>query len=163
MAGLDRRDICNAVESLLESDSTLYGSTSLINYISDKVTDYEQARVGVDEPYKMYLKAPRKEKIAVRMGNNVDYASVVEYTIVGLKSNPDTALDQIDDIENRIQHLCDNEMWSGGNLTTHFSNNECTIINIEWEGATADTVKEDGGWKVQSEGTIRVEINRIKP
>lgn len=163
MAALTRRDVCNAVEALLEADSTLYGSGALINYITDKITDYDAARVGVDKPYKMFLKAPKREKIAVRMGNNVDYAYTVEYRIEGLQSNPDTALDQIDKVDDRIEHVFDNEMWTGANMSTRYVNTECQIINIEWEGSTADTRKDEGGWKVECEGTVRLEINRIKP
>ena len=163
MAGLDRTNILNAIESLLESDSTLYGQSALINYISDDIVRYESAKVSVDVPYKMYIKAPRREKVDVRMGNNTDYNIFVEYRIEGLKSNPQTAIENIDDIEDRIEHLCDNEMWTGGNLSTHFSNSESSVINIEWESGTCDMKKDEGGWKIESEGTIRVEINRIKP
>ncbi len=163
MAGLTRRDVCNATESLFESDSTLYGSSSLINYISDKITDYEAAKVGIDKPYKMFLKATKREKIAVRMCGNVDYAYTIEYRIEGLKSNPDTAWDQLDKVDDRVEHLCDNEMWTGTCMSANHSNTESKIINIEWEGSTADIRKDEGGWKVECEGTIRLEINRIKP
>lgn len=163
MAGLDRTDVCNAIETLFESDSTLYGTSALINYITDSIVEFENAKVSIDKPYKMYLKAPRREKVDVRMGNNVDYNIYVEYRIEGLRSNPQTAIENIDDIEDRMQHLCDNEMWSGNNLSAYFTNTESTIINVEWENGTADIRKEEGGIKVEAEGTIRVEINRIKP
>jgi hypothetical protein len=163
MSGLDRTSVLNAIESMFESDSTLYGSSSLINYISDNIVDYESAKVGIDKPYKMYLKAPRREKVDVRMSNNVDYNIFVEYRIEGLKSNPQTAIEKIDDIEDRIQHLCDNEMWMGNNLGGHFTNAESSVINIEWESGNADTRIDEGGIKVEAQGTIRVEINRIKP
>lgn len=163
MAGLDRTDICNAIEHMLESDSILYGSSALINYISDNIVDFENAKVGIDKPYKMYLKAPRREKVDVRMSGNVDYNIFVEYRIEGLKSNPQTAIEKIDDIEDRIEHLCDNEMWMGGNLSDHFTNTESSVKNIEWESGNADTRIDEGGIKVEAQGTIRVEINRIKP
>lgn len=162
MASLDRADICNAIESLFESDATLFGPTALINYITDKTVDYDRARVSIDKPYKMFLKAPKREKSDVRMGCNVDYVITVEYRIEGLRADPQVAMDKIDDIDDRIEHLCDNEMWTGLNLSGHFSNAECQVTNLEWEGSTADTRKDDGGWKVESEGTIRVEINRVK-
>jgi len=162
MGSLDRTNICAAIEALLEADTTLYGPSAYINYISDNIVDYENARVGVDKPYKMYIKAPRREKVDVRMCSNVDYNIFVEYRIEGLKSNPQTAIEKIDDIDDRIQHLCDNQMWSGNNLAPYFTNAECTVVNIEWEGSNAYTRKDDGGWKVDAEGTIRVEINRIK-
>jgi hypothetical protein len=163
MAGLDRTDICNAIESLFESDGTLYGSSALINYITDDIVKFQKATVAVDKPYKMYLHAPRREKVDVRMGNNSDYNIFVEYRIEGLRSNPQTAIENIDDIEDRMQHLCDNEMWTGGNLSQHFTNTESSVINIEWESSSADVRHDEGGIKVESEGTIRVEINRIKP
>ena len=163
MAGLDRTSVLNAVEHLFESDSTLYGSSAFINYISDNIVDFENAKVGIDKPYKMYLKAPRRVKVDVRMSNNVDYNIFVEYRIEGLKSNPQTAIEKIDDIEDRIQHLCDNEMWTGGNLSNHFTNTESSVKNIEWESGNADTRIDEGGIKVEAQGTIRVEINRIKP
>ena len=163
MASLTRTNICNAIETLLESDNTLYGSSAYINYITDDIVRFEAAKVGVDKPYKMFLKAPRREKVDVRMGNNVDYNIFVEYRIEGLKSNPQTSYEQLDLIDERIEHDCDNQMWEGTNLSTCFSNSESTVINIEWEGSTCDIRKDEGGYKVECEGTIRVEINRIKP
>ena len=163
MASLTRVNICNAIESLFESDTTLYGPIGYINFITDRFVDFENSRIGIDKPYKMYLKCTRREKIEVRMGKNVDYAFTVLYRIEGLKSNPETAKEQIDIIDERIEHLCDNEMWTGNNLSSHFTNTECTIINIEWEASECDTRKDDGGWKVECEGSIRIEINRVKP
>lgn len=163
MAGLDRTDVLAAMEKLFEADSTLYGSSAYINNITDSIVEFEEAKISIDKPYKMYLKAPRREKVDVRMSGNVDYNIFVEYRIEGLKSNPQTAIENIDDIEDRMQHLCDNEMWQGSNLAAYFTNTESTVINIEWESGTAEVRKDDGGIKVESEGTIRVEINRIKP
>lgn len=163
MASLDRVAICTAIEGLLEADTVLYGSDKLINYITDDVVKYENARIGVDRPYKMFLKAPSKEKIATRMGNNADYAIIVEYRVEGLKSNPQTAYQNIDDIDERVDYLCDNEMWTGNNLSSHFTNSECTVIDIVFGGSNCDVSKDEGGWKVECEGTIRVEINRVKP
>lgn len=163
MASLDRIDICNAVESLLESDSTLYGSGKLINYITDNIVNFRNAKVGVDRSYKMFLSAPTREKINTRMGNNTDYAFTVDYRIEGVQSNPHTAYTNIDDIDERIEYICDNEMWTGNNLSAHFTNSECTIIDINYEGSTCEITDDDGAWKVESEGSIRIEINRIKP
>ena len=163
MASLDRVDVCNAIESLLESDSTLYGSGKLINYITDDVVKFERARIGVDRPFKMFLSAPTREKITARMGKNADYAIIVSYRVEGLKSNPQTSYQSVDDIDERVDYLCDNEMWTGNNLSSHFSNSECTVIDINFEGSTCDVNDDEGGWKVECEGTIRVEINRIKP
>ena len=163
MAGMDRLQCCNAIKALFEADtSVLYGSTKLINYITTDIVKFENAKLGVDQPYKMFLKAPRREKVDVRMSGNVDYNIYVEYRIEGLKANPQTSYTNIDDIDERIEHLCDNEMWEGNNLSSYFTNAEVTIINIEWEGSNADVKKDEGGWKVESEGTIRVEINRVK-
>lgn len=163
MACLDRRDICNAIEALLESDSELYGTTGHLNYITDNIVEYDKARVTIDRPYKMFLKAPIREKIATRMGNNADYAIIVEYRIEGLRSNPQTAVDKIDDIDERIDYLIDNEMWTGNNLSSRFTNSESSVTDINTEGSEADVSKDEGGWKVECEGSIRVEINRIKP
>lgn len=163
MACLDRTDVCAAIEALLEADSELYGASGHLNYITDNIVEFENARVSIDKPYKMYLKAPRRDKIDTRMGNNADYAITVEYRIEGLKSNPQTAIEKIDDIDERIDYLIDNQMWTGNNLSGHFTNSESTIIDMVFEGSEADTRKDEGGWKVECEGTIRVEINRVKP
>lgn len=163
MASLDRVAVCAAIKALFEADSTLYGSGKLINYITADVVKFETARVGVDKSYKMFLKATSREKIAARMGNNADYAITVLYRIEGLQSNPQTAYQNIDDVDERIDYLCDNEMWTGNNLSDHFVNAECTVINIEFQGSDCDVRIDDGGCKVECEGSIRVEINRIKP
>lgn len=164
MASLTRLDICTALQDLLQDDTdNLYGPSKLINYISVKYVEWEKAKVHIDKPYKMYIKAPRKDKVNVRMGNNADYSIVATYRIEGLASDPQTAYERIDDIDERINYLCDYEMHSGNNLSTHFNNTECTVTNIEWEGSDCDTRKDEGGWKVECEGTIRIEINRINP
>lgn len=162
MAGLDRIAVCAALESLFEADHQLYGATKMINYITDDLVKYENARIAVDKPYKMYLFAGRKDKISTRMGLNTDYSFTVTYRIEGLKSDPQTAAQNIDDIDERIDYLCDNEMWNGLNLSSHFTNSESTILNIELISSDLAVRKDTGGFKVECEGSIRLEINRIK-
>lgn len=162
MSSISRTEVCNALEALFEADTTLYGPVALINNITSNMLLYENARVSIDTPYKMFLNATTRSKIAVRASGNVDYSFTINYRIEGLRSNPQTAKENIDAIDERIEYLCDNEMWSGTNLSSQYTNASCTVLNIEWEESNVNMTSDEGGIKVECEGSIVIDINYIK-
>ena len=166
MAGVDRRNVCNALKSLFEADTgTLFGQNKLIKSISTKFKEFESAKVDIGTPYKMYIKASLKEKTEARM-QNADYTITVNYRVEGKTVEIETAVDRLDDIDDRIDYLIDNEMWSGDYLTNYLAVTGNTMINSEWVSSDVDSVLEptEGGgvWRVHCEGVITIEINRLK-
>ena len=167
MAGVDRINICNAYKQLFEADaSILYGQNKLINSISIKFKEFEQAKIDIGTPYKMYIKAPDKEKQEARM-QNADYIITINYRVEGKTIDPETAIERLDDIDERIDYLVDNQMWGGLYLTDYLNVDGNTLVNTEWISSSVDTVMEvtdDGGevWRIHCEGTITAEINRLK-
>jgi len=152
---LTRKDILTAVKSLFEGDSELL---SLVKNFYIDAAEYEKAGVGVDKGYKMFMIASPREKVQDRSQNN-DYRITVYYTIVANKSDPQKGLDNIDKIENRIDYLLSNEMWSGNYLT---SDSDSTVYDIVWESSDAEVRTEEKGLSVLSEGIIQILINRVK-
>ncbi|MBU2177663.1 MAG: hypothetical protein KJ556_21435 [Gammaproteobacteria bacterium] len=166
MASLDRKNIIDAVKALFIADTgTLYGETKLINSISVKQVEFDKAKIDAKTPYKMFLSTPDREKVETRM-QNADYAFTVRYRVEGLTVDPDEAWQKLDDIDERIDYLCDNQMWSGSNLGSYFTNSLSTINDMEFQASTCDVVREPSEkgttWRVHLEGTIRVEVNRTR-
>lgn len=163
MATLDRLDISNAILSLLKSDSTLYGQGKLINKISIRWQDYENAKVDRKNPYQLFLKTPTYEKIQARMQSS-DYMITCEYRGEGRTNNAEDAWQWLDDISERIDYLVDNVMWSGDHLTSHYTNTEATLINIEHTISDQDVIDEGSpsAWRAHLDGIITVEIQRTK-
>lgn len=167
MASLDRKNIVDAVQDLFEADTgTLYGETKLINTISVQQTEFDKAKVSSKTPYKMFLACPDREKVETR-AQNADYAFTVRYRVEGYEVDPDVAWQKLDDIDERIDYLCDNQMWSGSNLTSYYTNTVSTILDMEFESSTCDVVREQGAgegtvWRVHLEGTVRVVVNRTR-
>jgi hypothetical protein len=159
---LDRIEVIDIIKSLLIGDTTiLYGQDKLIKFISSNPIDYEASKVDVNTPYKMYLYAPSREPVEVR-AQNEDYAIIVNYNIEGVTRNPDTAYARLDDIDKRINYLCNNQMWTGDNLSTFFTNANCTIIDIEVQTGETNIVSDQGYLQCEAKGSIRVVINYQK-
>lgn len=160
---LDRHDILAALKSLFEADTTvLYGKGLLLNHISINLKEFEKAAVNIYEPYKMYMIASEKNKIATGMNKNTDVEFIIEYRIEGLARDPEEAYQNIDDIDERIEHLVDNEMWGGTKLTGHFSDSESSVIDMEHISSNLDIdVDDNNQLNVYCDGSIRVLIDRV--
>ena len=162
MASVDRKNVVDAIESLFNADTTiLYGDAKFINTITTNYTDFINARVTAKTSYKMFLKANSVQLIESR-AQNADYTVNVVYRVEGYMVNPQTAQDHLDDIDERIRYLIENEMHGGTYLSSHFTNSETTVIDMEWLGSDSDVVMEDKEMRVHCEGNITVSLNRVK-
>ena len=162
MAALNRNDIVAAIDALFKADTAiLYGSGKLLEHISVRYLEFEKAKLTVGQGYKMYLKGNLREKVAARMQCS-DYIVTVESRIEGITVDPETAQQHIDDIDERIDYLIDNQMWTGVNLTPYFSNSESTVINLEWISSSCEPELINDQWRVHSEGIMTVEVNRLR-
>ena len=162
MASLDRKDIADAIVALFEADTTvLYGAAMLINNITSNYVQFENAKVNANTPYKMFIKTNSTELLEGR-AQNADYAVTVAYRVEGFQKDPQTAYERLDDIDERIRYLIENEMHGGTYLTSHYSNSETVVIDMEWMSSDDDVVLENDEWRVHLEGELRISLNRVK-
>lgn len=156
---LDRSGIVAALKMYLKTDATLYGESALVQGISTRAGEYEQAKTDLGTPFKLFLWAEPKSR-ALNRTQNVDDLYTVGYRVIGLNINPSITAMVIDDIDERLAELLNLQMHNGNALNGYYTDSNRQIVDISYD-SSALTV-ELAGEKVvaQCEGAIQITVNR---
>lgn len=163
MAALTDGAVSNMVVAMLKADTgTLYGRgkyISLDNIINDEVY-YDDGKVDISNPYRLFLAVESNSPGEVRMHNR-DYTVTIKYRIEGLSGKLSEATERLDNIDTRLSYLVNNQMWSGNYFTGYFTNTECTIIDAVIGETSSGITNENNQWRAHSEGSIAITVNYI--
>lgn len=159
---LNRAGISKMIRDCLKADvATLYGPGKLLSAIESNPVLFGMARVDNLTPFKMYLWARDKSKASVGSQNN-DSTFVVNYRIEGLNVDPENVAEQIDEIDEQIELLINEQMYSGNHFVGYYTDSKAQVYDTEYDSSALEVKTVENNVRAECEGAITIRINRIK-
>lgn len=157
---MNRNGVAEMVADLLRADTTvLYGSSKLLNYITHDSVLYENAKIDINNQYKMFLSVESKSTIEKR-SHNCDELYTLAYRIEGMHSKPDEAKKNIDKIDERISVLIDNQFNTGNMFTSYYTVTGVIVYDAEYDSSNLTVDTRNDTVIAECDGAISVYINR---
>jgi hypothetical protein len=160
---LDKNGISTAIADCLKADTgTLYGTSKLLQIIEGDPRKFDKAKIDNKNRYALYLWCRNQDPLEIRSQN--EYTNYfVNVRIEGLETNPQTALQNMDDAWERIAYLINNQMWAGLYMTSYYTDANAQIYNIEPTTAVLpEPEQKESFLTCECEGAILVQVNRWK-
>jgi len=161
---LDRKGIVKAFVDLLKSDtSVLYGSGKLLNIINDKSIKFAKSRVNNKKPFGLYVWCVDETISMYRMQNN-DEIYELNFRYEAIAADPETAVQQIDDANERVKLLANLQMYNGQMMSAYYTDSNAQVININPINSSlpAPESTEEKKTIIEIESAIEIEINRYR-
>lgn len=158
---LDRLGIADAVRDFLKADTTiLYGDSKYVQLIESNSVYYEKAKVNNKNQNAMFLRVSSKDTQEERMQNG-DYQYIIDVRFESLYSNPNVAIENIDNALERVEVLLNTEIRTGNDLSSYYTDANANIIDIVTTNSTvSEPTHENSVVSVEIEGAISVIVNR---
>lgn len=158
---LDRKGIADAIRDFLKADTTtLYGDSKYLQLIESNAVYFTKAKVSNKNPNALYLWVSSIDTQEERMQNG-DYRYMVDMRFESKYSNPDDAIDNIDNALERVNKLLNTEIRDGNDLSSYYTDTNAMVIDIVPTNSTlSQPLDENGVINVEIEGAITVIVNR---
>lgn len=158
---LDRQGVLVMLSDMLKNDTTmLFGQGKLLQQININATLYEDAAVTNNKPFQLFFRASPRETLVYKMQNS-DIAYTIDYRICGIRRDPDEVRQKIDDIDERMLYLINNEMYTGNNFTSWYTDSTAIVFDVSIDNSSLDVEVRDTKIIAECEGGISVFINRL--
>ena len=159
---LNRKGIATMIADMLKADtSVLYGTSKLVQKIESNPTLFRKASVDIEKPYGIFIWCPENPTEQIRSQNS-DETFLINFRVEGLASDTETAVINLDLIDQRIKVLINNQMHEGLNFSSFYSDSKAQVVDVERTEAIAEVIFENERLISECSGAIKVLVNRWK-
>jgi len=157
----NRDTIGTMLVNMLKADTgTLYGSTKLVQVVTDNWAVFEKAKTDINNPYKMFFKVGGKSKVSSGRFQNTDEAYIADYRIEGVHTKPDTIANNIAEIDERVSKLIDLQFFNGTMFTDYYSDDKVTVYDVTYDNSDLTVEAKNNKVIAECEGAITILLNR---
>ena len=163
VATLNRDGISEVFADMLKADTdVLYGATKLVQVITHDPTLYDNAKVDLANPFKMFCWATEEQTDTFQM-QSVMEVYTINIRIVGKLSIVQDMIKMLDKINERIKYLVNAQMFGADRFAAYYTDTDARIENCYITNSTIEPPEytENNTLQTACEGVGEMLIHRL--